>query len=404
MPAFEYAALNKTGRRERGVVEGDTARQVRQVLRERGLTPLEIAEVAEQKQRERGVASFRRGVGAGDLALITRQLATLVRSGSPLEEALSTTARQTHKNAIKRVVLAVRARVVEGHTLADGMSEFPNVFPELYRATVAAGEQSGFLDAVLERLADYTEARQVMQQKIVTAMFYPALLTFMAVLVLGGLLGYVVPKVVQVFDNLGQELPLLTRGLIATSDLVRDYGVFALILLIALGFGLNRLLKHEEYRVRYHRLLLRLPLIGGLTRGLNTARFARTLSILAASGVPILEALKIAAQVIPNRPMRQAVETSAVKVREGAAIHRSLEQSGHFPPMTVYLIASGETSGNLQEMLERAAIQQERETDTTISATLGIFEPVLIMVMGAIVLLIVLAILLPIFELNQLVT
>lgn len=406
MPAFEYTALKATGREEHGVVEGDNARQVRQILRERGLTPLQVAEVAEQApSARRGMPTLRRGRGmrAGDLALLTRQLATLVRSGSTLEEALSTAARQTERRRTKSIILAVRARVVEGHTLATGLAEFPGAFPELYRATVAAGEQSGHLDAVLERLADYTESRQEMNQKVLMALFYPAILTVMAVLVLIGLLGYVVPEVVQVFENIGQELPWLTRALIAVSDAVRDYGLYAAILLVALGAWASRLLRNEEHRARFHRTLLRIPVVGRMTRSLNTARFARTLSILAASGVPILEAMHIAAQVVPNLPMRRAVDTAALRVREGASIHASLEQSGLFPPMTLHLIASGEASGNLETMLDRAAHQQERETSMTISAALALFEPLLILAMGGVVLIIVLAILLPIFELNQLV-
>lgn len=405
MPAFEYTALKPTGREERGVVEGDTARQVRQLLRERGLTPLEVAEVREAKAAAggRGPRLWRRGMRAADLALLTRQLATLVRSGTTLEEALATAARQSEKRHTKSIILGVRARVVEGHTLAAGLAQFPGAFPELYRATVAAGEQSGHLDAVLERLADYTESRQEMNQKIMMALFYPAVLSVMAVLVLAGLLGYVVPEVVQVFENIGQELPWLTRALIAVSDAVRAWGPAALMLGALLGFGLTRLMREEAHRSRYHRLILRLPVIGRLARSLNTARFARTLSILAASGVPILEALNIAAQVIPNLPMRRAVETAALRVREGASIHAALDRSGLFPPMALHLIASGEASGNLEVMLERAATQQERETSTTIAATLGLFEPLLILAMGGVVLLIVLAILLPIFELNQLV-
>ena len=257
---------------------------------------------------------------------------------------------------------------------------------------------------MLDRLADYTEVRQVTRQKVSTALFYPVLLTVMALLVLGGLLGYVVPQVVQVFQNLGQQLPLLTRGLIHVSEAVRDYGLYGLAALLAAGVGVRQLLRRETVRFKAHRLVLRLPVIGRLSRGLNSARFARTLSILAASGVPILQALQISSRVVPNLPMRRAVEVVAHRVREGSLIHRALEQTGYFPPMTVYLIASGEATGQLREMLERAAIQQERETDFTISTVLALFEPMLILTMGGVVLIIVLAILLPIFELNQLVS
>jgi general secretion pathway protein F len=404
MPAFEYKALSPAGREQSGVIEGDTARQARQALRERGLSPLDIKQVAAEKSqgtvRQRFSGS---GLNATELALLTRQLATLVRSGTPLEEALATTAKQSSKSRIKRIILAVRARVNEGHPLESGLSEFPAAFPELYRATVAAGEQSGHLDAVLDRLAEYAENRQEIQQKINMAMLYPTILTSIALLVAGGLLTYVVPQVVQVFEHLGQQLPLITRVLITVSEATKAYGLY---ILIALGIGVylfSRSMRNEVFRTRIHHVLLRVPLVSKLIRGINTARFARTLSILVGSGVPVLEALRIAAQVIPHIPMRQAVLNAAANVREGASINSSLAASGLFPPMTLHLIASGEASGNLQTMLERAASHQERELQTTISAIMTLFEPVLILVMGVLVLIIVLAILLPIFELNQLV-
>ena len=402
MGAFEYQALDAGGRERKGVMEGDTARQVRQNLREQGLTPLSVSEVATQ-ERERKRTAFTRGVSATDLALLTRQLATLARSGLPLEEALNTVARQSEKPRLRNMVMAVRSKVLEGHTLADGLSEFPHVFPELYRATVAAGEQSGHLEVVLERLADYTETRQQMRQKIQLALFYPAILTATALAVTVALLTYVVPQVVQVFDNIGQQLPWLTRALIAVSDFLREWGI---VLAAAIGLGIwgfTRLLRDPEKQLRWHKLLHRLPLIGRLQRGVNTARFARTLSILSASGVPILEGLRIAAQVLASLPMRNAVNDAAHRVREGSSINAALTSSGYFPPMTLQLIASGEASGDLDDMLERAASNQERELETLIAALMGLFEPLLILVMGGVVLIIVLAILLPIFDLNQLV-
>jgi len=300
MPAYEYIALDSKGKEEKGILEADNVRLVRQLLRDSQLTPLQVTQV--EKSENLGPKKQKAGrVKAGDLALLTRQLATLVQSGSPLEEALSTTTKQTEKRNIKHILSAVRSRVVEGHTLADGFKMFPSVFPDMYRATVAAGEQSGHLDAVLERMADYTETRQETQQRISNAMFYPVILTILSIGIVIGLL------------------------------------------------------------------------------------------------------MSISAQVVQNLPMRKAVEDAAVKVREGMAINRALEQSSYFPPMTVHLIASGESSGRLDEMLERAAIQQERETDGMMTKMLGIFEPVLILVMGSVVLLIVLSILLPILNLNQLV-
>ncbi len=406
MGAFDYIALDSGGKEKKGVLEGDTPRQIRQQLRDKGLTPLEVQEASHRESKSsssRPKSGLRRGISATDLSLITRQMATLVKSGLPLEEALQAAAQQNEKPRLKSMLLAVRARVMEGHTLATGLSDFPHIFPELYRTTVSAGEQSGHLDVVLERLADYTENRQQMQQKIQLALFYPAMLTLVAVFVVIGLMTYVVPQVVQVFDNIGQELPALTRGLIAVSDFMRGYGIAMLLLVVSAVATFGWMLRKDGPRRRFHNALLRLPIIGRLERGVNAGRFARTFSIVTASGVPVLEGMKIAAEVMSNLPMREAVEDAARKVSEGTSISAALEKSGYFPPMTVHLIASGEASGKLEEMLERAAINQEREIETLISAVMGLFEPVLILLMGGVVLVIVLAILLPIFNLNELV-
>jgi general secretion pathway protein F len=403
MGAYEYAALDVRGRTRKGVLEGDTARQVRAQLREQGLTPLEVSEVVQREQRRIRRAFLGRGLSATDLALITRQLSTLTGSGLPLEEALRTVTLQTDRARIRRIMLAVRSRVVEGHSLATGLGDFPSSFSELYRATVAAGEQSGHLDLVLDRLADYTEQRQATRQKVQLALFYPALLTVMAVVVTVGLLVYVVPEVVRVFQDVGQELPGLTRGLIALSDFLRGHGPFLLLAVVVAVVGARFALRVPAMHTAFDRAILAVPLIGRLARGVNTARFARTFSILMASGVEVLEGLRIAAQVVSNQPMRQAVEEAASRVREGASLHGSLQASRLFPPMTLSLLASGESSGNLDGMLERAATQQEREVETLIAALLGLFEPLLILLMGGVVLTIVLAVLLPIFDLNQLV-
>lgn len=405
MGAFEYVALDNSGKEKKGVLEGDTARQVRQQLRDQGWMPLDVSESSERvSQTGQEKIKFRRSISATDLALITRQLATLVRAGLPLEETLQAAAQQTEKARLQSMLLAVRSRVMEGHTLATGLGDFPHVFPEIYRTTVSAGEQSGHLEVVLERLADYTENRQQMQSKIQLALFYPALLTLVAVGVVIGLMTFVVPQVVQVFDNIGQELPALTKTLIAMSDFLRSYGFVMLILLALAGGGLAWLLKKEGPKRRFHEILLRLPLIGRLERGVNAGRFARTFSIVTASGVPVLDGLRIASEVMSNLPMRESVEEATRMVREGASIYAAMDKSGYFPPMMVHLIASGEASGKLEEMLERAATNQEREIETLISAVMGLFEPILILVMGAVVLIIVLAILLPIFNLNQLVS
>jgi len=341
MPAFEYIALNPKGQEESGILDADNAKQLRQLLRDSSLMPLEVSLVEKSEKNDSGNVRRAGRVKAADLALLTRQLATLVQSGSPLEEALATTAKQTEKRNIKHILSAVRTRVVEGYSLAEGFNTYPSVFPHMYRATIAAGEQSGHLDAVLDRMADYTETRQETQQRISTAMFYPAILTVLSVAIVAGLLGFIVPKIIDVFDNMGQELPVMTQVLIKVSDFVRDYGLFIGAALVISFILFKQLIKIPKWQYRYHNLILKIPVIKKMVRGLNTARFARTLSILASSGVPILDAMSISAQVVQNMPMRKAVDDAALKVREGMAINRALEQSGYFPPMTIHLIASG---------------------------------------------------------------
>lgn len=403
MGAFEYTALDRSGKESRGLIEGDTAKHVRQLLRERHLLPVEVTEVVQKESRRQWQFSLRRGMSAKDLALLTRQLATLTQSGLPLEEALLAVSQQNDNPRTKSILLGVRSRVMEGHTLADGLGEFPNAFPELYRATVSAGEQSGHLDAVLERLAEFTESRQVLQQQIRNALIYPIALVVTAVAIISFMLAYVVPKVVYIFERYETELPLLTRIMIGSSDFLRNHWLLLILGIGAIIIGTRRMLRREGPKRRYHRLLLRLPIVGSLTQGINTARFTQTLSILAGSGVPILDSLRIASQVVVNIPMREAVREASLRIREGAMISRSLETSRLFPPMTTHLIASGEASGRLEEMLGRAAANQEREVDNLVTTLLGIMQPLLVIVMAAIVLLIVLAILLPIFEINNLI-
>lgn len=403
MGAFEYTALDPAGKERRGIMEGDTPRQVRQLLREQRLLPVSVSEVAQREATRQRTFTFRPGMSAADLALATRQLATLMHSGLPLEEALTAVSEQTEAPRVKSILLGVRSRVMEGHTLADGLADFPKAFPELYRATVAAGEQSGHIDAVLERLADYTESRQELQEKIRQAMIYPVVLVVFAVSIISLMLVTVVPKVVGVFENTGRELPGLTAGLISLSDFLRDHGLLLALVIGAALLVLRQLLKRPGPRRQADRLLLRLPVVGRIVRGNNTARFTRTLSILTGSGVPVLEALRISGQVLGSMPLREAVEEAAARVREGAAIGRSLGSSGYFPPICIHLISAGEASGQLETMLGRAANNQEREMVGLIASLLGLLGPVLIIGMGGIVMLIVLAILLPIFEFNQLV-
>ena len=404
MGAFEYTAVDATGRERKGVLEGDTARAVRQMLRDQSLLPLSVSEVLQtENRRERKQFSLRRGISAGDLSLLTRQISTLVRSGLPLEEALMAVSEQTERPRIRSIVMGVRAKVMEGHSLADGLSDFPAVFPELYRATVSAGEQSGHLDTVLERLADYTESREQLRSRTLTAMLYPVLLFVVCVSIVAMLLTFVVPKIVKQFENSKAELPFLTQILIAISDFLRNWGLLALVVVILAFVAFFRWLRDPAARRRFHSFLLRLPLIGRVVRGNNTARFARTFSTLTSSAVPVLEAMRIAGEVVTNLPMRDAVQDAAARVREGAPIGRSLGTSKMFPPMMIHLISSGETSGDLETMLDRAATNQEREMDSILGAVVGLLGPLMILVMGGLVLLIVLAMLLPIFQLNQLI-
>lgn len=403
MGAFQFIALDQAGKESKGLIEGDTAKHVRQILRERELFPVRVTEVAQKESRRQASFTLRRGISPGELALLTRQIASLSKSGLPLEEALLAVSQQNDQPRTKAILLGVRSKVIEGHTMADGLSEFPQAFPELYRATVAAGEQSGHLDIVLDRLADYTEARHELRQRVSNAMIYPVVLVVMAIGIISFMLATVVPKIVNVFQNSAAELPALTRGLIATSDFLRDYWLLLIVGAAAAIYGLRSILRREEPRRRYHQLLLRLPVIGRLTRGINTARFTRTFSILTGSGVPVLEAMKISSEVIENLPMREAVTKAALKVREGGSISKSLESSKLFPPMMIHLVSTGEAGGRLEEMLTRSAAGQEREIDGLIAALLGILQPLLIVIMGAVVLTIVLAILLPIFEINNLI-
>lgn len=405
MSVFQYQAVNLQGKRQKGLIEADSARQARQLLREQGL-------LAESVHETRSVADnpatahtlrWQRGISASELALLTRQLATLVQAAMPLEECLRAVAEQCEKNRLKSLMLAVRTQVLEGHTLADGLRAYPLVFDELFCAMVAAGEKAGHLDAVLSRLADYTEQRQYMKGKLLQAMIYPLVLTVVAIGVIAILLASVVPKVVAQFDHLGQALPHSTQLLIALSDGVRDYGLWLVGALLVLGVLVQRLLRQPALRLRWDRLWLRLPLLGKVSRGLNTARFARTLSILSSSSVPLLEGMQIAASVASNRYVRSQILTAAERVREGSSLRAALGSSGLFPPMMLHMIASGERSGELEPMLLRAADNQDREFEALVTLALGIFEPLLIVSMAGVVLFIVVAILQPMLQLNNMV-
>jgi len=403
MPAFAYKALDARGKNKSGVLEGDTARQIRQQLREKSLIPVDVTQVAEEKSNDRKISFFAPKISSSDLALLTRQLATLIEAALPIEEALLAVAEQSEKPRHKNMMMAVRSKVVEGHSLAKALGDFPRIFDTLYRAMVAAGERSGHLDTVLSRLADYTEKRQLTSSQINQALIYPIVMMFVALGVVIMLLTVVVPSIIEQFDTMGQELPLVTRILIALSDALQNYGIFAGITLAIVILLVHRLLQNPRIELIWHRQLLFLPVIGKLVRGTNTARFAQTLSILSSSAVPLLESMRIAGDVLENRHLKNLIKDAAEKVKEGSSLRASLDNTKVFPPMMMHMIASGERSGELQHMLARAADNQERELASTISIALKIFEPALIITMAAIVLFIVMAILMPILALNNLV-
>jgi general secretion pathway protein F len=403
MAAFEYKALDAKGKQKKGVIEGDHARQVRQRLKEQGLIPIELIETqAKAAQREQSPLSFKRGISTPDLALITRQLSTLVQSGMPLEECLKAVSEQSEKSRIRTMLAAVRSKVTEGYTLSDSLGDYSHIFDDLFRSMVAAGEKSGHLDSVLERLADYAENRQKMRSKLQQAMIYPVVLVVFAVCIVAFLLAAVVPKIVGQFVQMGQELPKSTQFLLSSSDFIQHWGLQLLVLLVILIYLVRWLLSKPNLRLKWDKKIISMPLIGKITRGLNTARFARTLSICTSSAIPILDGMRVAVDVMSNKYVKQQVLLAADNVREGSSLRKALEQTKLFPPMMLHMIASGEQSGELESMLTRSADNQDASFESTINIALGIFTPALIALMAGLVLFIVMATLMPILEMNNL--
>lgn len=401
MGAYEYQAIDANGKTQNGLIEADTAKQARQQLRGMSLMPLEVGEVS-QTPLGGELKSRRDKINVATVALITRQIATLISAGQPVESAYFSVSRQTPKNQVKRVLLSVRAKVLEGFPLSDALREFPRIFDSMYCASVHAGEQSGLLDVVMERLADYLEARQELQSKTSQALIYPILLSVVVIFLVAGMLTFVVPQIVQVFEGFDQELPLITQWLISLSDFSKAYGVYLLLGLVALSMLYRQLLKLAWFSLLRDRTLLAIPFIRYLVKLSNTARFTRTMSILVSSGVTALDSIRISTEVILSQPIKTAVVKAADRVREGEHISVALEQTGHFSPIVLQLIEIGESSGRLGDMLERSAKAEENEFAGVTALFISLFEPAMILVMGMVVLAIVLAILLPIFDMNDL--
>jgi general secretion pathway protein F len=398
LEAFQYQALDAAGRTVSGVVEADTARQARTQLRARGLLPSVLGKVQKNSRHP-----WSRGVSSAELSLVTRQMATLLGSGLTMEQSLNALIEEAEKPMTREVLAGVKAEVTAGSSLALALGAYEKSFPDFYRALVHGGEESGALPTVLEHLADYLDARQALRQKTSLALLYPALVAIVAVMIVTGLLVYVVPQVVQVFQQSRQSLPLLTRALIGLSDFLRAAWPYLLVVIFGMATAAHLALRRPDTRRRWHVLLLRMPWLGSLLRGVDTSRFASTLAILVGGGVPLLSALTSGARVMGNRVMKEAVERAIERVRQGASLARALGETRAFPPLLVHLVASGETSGKLEQMLERAARLETQALERRLAVFLTLIEPVMILVMGGVVLMIVLAILLPIIEINQLV-
>lgn len=403
MAAFEYLAFDEQGRKKKGVLDGDSARQVRQKLREQGLSPISVSSTSSQsKQTATSKQKGRRGMSVSDLSLMTRQLATLIQSGMPLESCLRAVEEQTEKQRIKSVIAHVRAKVNEGYSLAEGLADYPGTFDQLFRSMVAAGEKSGHLDLILNRLAEYTENRQKMNSKLLQALLYPMILVFVSTMVVAILMIAVVPEIVGQFLTMGQALPMSTQILIGISDFFRNWWIVFVVGVVLLSSGTKAILKKPDIRLRYDQRMITFPVIGKVIRGLNTSRFSRTLAICSSSNIPILEGMQIAGDVVTNQYMKMKVREASAHVREGSSLRNALTQTHLFPPLMLHMIASGEQSGELENMLVSAADNQDNQFESTVNIALGIFTPALIVLMACVVFFIVMATMMPIMEMNNL--
>ncbi len=403
MSLYAYSAMDQNGKVKKGLQEADSPKLLRQALRSEGLAPVEINPASERQSEGKAVrSSLGRKASVSEVALITRQMATLLAASIPIDECLQAMVHQVQKNHLKVMLTAVRSRVLEGHTLSDALAAYPATFDHLYRSMIAAGEKSGHLDAILERLADYTEQRQQIRSKMTQAMIYPLILTLVMVSVVVALLTTVVPTVIEQFEFAGRNLPDMTLALISASNFVQNYGIAVLIAFLVMLVLRQRLLKSEAIKLKYDHRMLQMPVFGSVNSGVDIARFARTLSILISSTVPLVEAMNISAQVMSNSFIRQKLLTASDQVREGGTFWTALDQTRLFSPMMLHIIASGERSGELESMLLRAANAQDKIFEDQVNIALGIFGPLMIVTMAGLVLFIVMAILTPMMDLNSL--
>ncbi|WP_042300397.1 type II secretion system inner membrane protein GspF [Paraburkholderia kururiensis] len=404
MSAFRYEAINRTGKTLRGVLEADSAKAGRSQLRAQGLTPLVVELAASRLHGERNQRlALGKKLSQREQAIVTRQLASLLIAGLPLDESLSVLSDQAERDYVRELMASIRAEVVGGHSFANALSQHPRDFPDIYRALVAAGEHTGKLGVVLSRLADYIEQSNALRQKILLAFTYPAVVTMIAFGIVTFLLSYVVPQVANVFTSTKQQLPFLTVAMLALSGFVRHWWWAALGGIFAVGWLTRKVLALPGPRLAFDQWLLTAPLAGRLVRGYNTVRFASTLGILSAAGVPILRALQAAGETLSNRAMFGKVEDAIVRVREGSSLSRALGNTKTFPPVLVHLIRSGEATGDVTTMLDRASEGESRELERRTMFLTSLLEPLLILAMGGVVLVIVLAVMMPIIELNNMV-
>ena len=406
MPAFQYVALNPQGKEIKGILEADSARQLRQTLRDQALTPMQVEPSNKQFDKDsnqHGFSLFTPKLKALDRVLFTRQLSTLLASSMPIEESLNAIAQQNEKQSNKALIMGIRSRVLEGNSLAQSLLEYPSSFSNLYCSSVAAGEQSGFLDQVLDNLSNYLEREHESYRNVEMALMYPVILLIVAFVIVGALMVYVLPDMIDVIENTGQTLPWATTLLISVTELLKSFWWVLLCGILALSLFIRGILNREKVRLIWDAYKFSLPITGKIIRSSNSARFSNTLSILTKSGIPLVDAMKIASEVVANKALQTDLRAATQDVVEGKSLRESLENISHFPPMMMHMIGSGEQSGELDQMLARVAEYQQAEVERLVSTLVKLFEPAMMIIMGGTVLFIVMAVLLPILSMNQIV-